>query len=364
MDVAMFQTPLQRPERRPRQVFDWAVRQAEDADQAGYTEYWIGEHATLNWESIPNPELVISASVQGTDKIKFGPGAHLLPYFHPASLAIQTAWTSQVLDGRYMLGVGAGAYPSDAALRGITDLSVNHEMMEESLKIMEMVWRCEPFHYEGKFWNAGYPGSETGEDAHSEWRDLSPYGGKMTIGMTALSERSPSVTYAGAHGYLPLSVYAGDAFLKQHWTDYEAAAREAGHQVDRSVHHVVRDVMVAETDEEARRYAIDGAMGHAWNEYLLPTYKRFGIMQGLLHDQSMDPDDVDLEYLAEHVWICGSVETVTEKFNAWMEDLGGFGTIIQYSHDYADDPDLWIQSMQLLAKEVAPRVKMPEPARS
>ena len=55
MDVAMFQTPFQRPERTARQVFDWAVRQAVDADQAGYKEYWIGEHATLNWESIPNP---------------------------------------------------------------------------------------------------------------------------------------------------------------------------------------------------------------------------------------------------------------------------------------------------------------------
>jgi alkanesulfonate monooxygenase SsuD/methylene tetrahydromethanopterin reductase-like flavin-dependent oxidoreductase (luciferase family) len=360
MHVAMFQTPLQRPERTPRQVFDWGVSQAIAADQAGYTEYWVGEHATLNWESIPNPELLISACVRETERIKFGPGAHLLPYFHPASLAIQVAWLSRVLEGRYMLGVGAGAYPSDAALRGFKDLSQNHPMMEEALEIMNLIWKNEPFYYEGKFWNAGYPEVEGG--AHGEWRDLSPYGGKIEIGMTALSEKSPSVAYAGAHGYTPLSVYAGDAFLKHHWTDYEAAATAAGLKVDRSIHHVVRDAFVAETDAEAKKWAIEGALGTAWKEYLLPTYKRFGILKGLLHHPDMNVDEIDLDYLAEHVWLVGSVDTVVEKFQRWFDDLGGFGTFIQYSHDYADNPGPWLESMELLAKEVAPRVQMPVPA--
>ncbi len=361
MDVAMFQTPFQRPERSAREVFEWAVAQAIEADQAGYTEYWVGEHATLNWESIPNPELVISACARETQRIKCGPGAHLLPYHHPATLAIQTAWMSRVLEGRYMLGVGAGAYPSDAALRGITDLSVNHPMMEEALEIMQMVWKCEPFHFEGKFWTAGYPEAEEGS-AHGEWRDLSPYGGTMQIGMTGLSERSPSIAYAGARGWYPLSVYAGDAFLKQHWSDYSAAAADAGLSPDRSVHHVVRDVLIADTDAEAKKLAVDGALGHAWEQYLLPTYKRFGILKGLLHDPDMNLDEIDLDYLAEHVWIVGSVDTVVEKFQAWQDHLGGFGTIIQYSHDYGDDPKPWVESMHLLAKEVAPRVKMPAPA--
>jgi alkanesulfonate monooxygenase SsuD/methylene tetrahydromethanopterin reductase-like flavin-dependent oxidoreductase (luciferase family) len=358
----MFQTPLQRPERTPRQVFDWAVRQAIEADQAGYSEYWVGEHATLNWESIPNPELVISACARETEKIKFGPGAHLLPYYHPATLAVQVAWLSRVLEGRYMLGVGAGAYPSDAALRGLTDLQLNHEMMEEALEIMNRIWECKPFHFEGKFWNAGYPELEGEGGTHGEWRDLSPHGGKVAIGMTGLSERSPSITYAGTHGYMPLSVFAGDAFLKQHWKDYEAAATAAGRTADRSVHHVLRDAFVAETDAKAKKLAIEGALGYAWSQYLLPTYKRFGILNGLLHDPNMDVEKVDLDYLAEHVWIVGSVDTVVEKFQAWIDDIGGFGTFLQYSHDYADNPEPWLESMRLLSQEVAPRVKMPAPA--
>ena len=44
------------------QVFDWAVRQAVHADRIGFSEYWVGEHGTLNWEGIPSPELVIAAA--------------------------------------------------------------------------------------------------------------------------------------------------------------------------------------------------------------------------------------------------------------------------------------------------------------
>jgi alkanesulfonate monooxygenase SsuD/methylene tetrahydromethanopterin reductase-like flavin-dependent oxidoreductase (luciferase family) len=367
MHVAMFQTPLQPPERSPRQVFDWAVEQAIAADQAGFTEYWVGEHATLNWESIPNPELVIAASVRETESIKFAPGAHLPPYYHPASLAVQVAWLSRVLEGRYMLGVGAGAYPSDAALRGMTDLSKNHEMLFEALDIMQMIWSAhEPFHFEGNFWSAGYPDAEVvksaekGEAAaHGAWRDLSPYEGKIEIGMTGLSERSPSIRMAGERGFVPMSVFAGNEFMRNHWRDYEAAASAAGRTVDRSIHHVLRDVFVGETDKQARKDAVEGGLGRAWREYLLPTYKRFGILKGMLHDPSIDMDDVDLDYLAEHIWISGSVDTVVEKLNTWQEEVGGFGTLAIYSHDYSANPQPWLQSMNLLSQEVVPRVKSP-----
>ena len=124
----------------------------------------------------------------------------------------------------------------------------------------------------------------------------------------------------------------------------------------------MRDVFVAETDAQAKKYAIEGALGHAWEEYLLPTYKRFGILHGMLKDPDMNPDEIDLEYLAEHVWLVGSVDTVVDKFQSWFEEIGGFGTIIQYSHDYADNPQPWVESMNLLAQEVAPRVKMPASA--
>lgn len=53
MKVGMFQTPFLPPEREPGEVFDWAVEQAVAADKAGFSEYWIGEHITLQWKPFP-----------------------------------------------------------------------------------------------------------------------------------------------------------------------------------------------------------------------------------------------------------------------------------------------------------------------
>lgn len=357
MKIGMFQTPFLRPERTPKQVFDWAVRQAVHADKIGFSEYWVGEHGTLDWESIPSPELVIAAAAAQTSRIKFGPLAHLLPYHHPATLAVQTAWLSQVLEGRYMLGVATGAYPTDAALRGITDMSKNHAMMLEAIDIMEKVWKGEEFQHEGQFWNAGYP---TVDPTHPP-RDLKPYGGKMQMAMTGLSAPSPSIGFAGTHGFIPASVYAGNAFLRSHFETYKTNMQAAGRESDRSAHRVVRDVIVADTDAEARKLAVEG-IGHAWMSYIKPTYERFGVLKGLLHDPDMDPSKVDADYLAEHVWITGSPETVRQKMEAWFDDLGGpFGTLLIYSHDYIDAPEAWEHSMDLLANEVAPKLdRVPE----
>lgn len=353
MQIGMFQTPFMIPGRSAAQVFDWAVRQAVVADEAGFSEYWVGEHGTLNWELIPSPELVIAAAASQTKRIILGPLAHLLPYHHPATLAIQTAWMSQVLQGRYMLGVATGAYPTDAALRGIKDMSKNHKMMIEAIDIMERVWKAEPFEFQGEFWNAGFPKS----DPAKPLRDVRPWGGKMQLAMTGLSAPSPSITFAGVHGFIPASVYAGNKFLRSHFDTYAEGAAAQGRAYDRSVHRVVRDVLVADTDEEARRLAINGPLGHAWMEYLKPTYERFGVLKGLLHDPSVDPADVDAEYLAEHVWIVGSPETVAAKFEKWFDELGGpFGTLLIYSHDYYDDPKPWEESMQRLVSEVVPKL--------
>ncbi|GAB3347601.1 LLM class flavin-dependent oxidoreductase [Amycolatopsis echigonensis] len=351
MKFAMFQTPFMRPARSPREVFDWAVTQAEECDRAGFTEYWIGEHATMTYESIPNPELVIAAAARGTENIKLCPGAHLLPYHHPGTLAVQVSWLTHVTQGRYILGIGAGAYPSDGAIRGLKDLSENHRMTVEALDIMQRVWKAEPFHFEGEYWKAGYPERADGH----EWRDIRPFGGKVDIAMAGLSPNSPTLKFAGRNGYLSLSVYAGEAAITNHWETYENAAREAGLSADRSDLHVVRDVLVADTDAEARKLAVEGGLGQAWLNYLLPVYKRFGLLQAMLPDH--DVNDVDVDTLLDHVWIVGSPDTVADKLGAICDRTGGWGTTMVYGHDYTENPEPWNRSLELLTSEVAPKLQ-------
>lgn len=353
MDIGMFQTPFLPPERTPSEVFDWAVAQAVTADKAGFSEYWIGEHATLNWEAIPSPELVIAAAARQTERIKLGPLAHLLPYYHPATLAAQSAWLSHILKGRYQMGVAPGAYPGDARMRGFKDLSKNHRMLTESVKIMEMIWKGDAFDYEGEFWNAGIP---AGDAAHPV-RDQKPWGGTMPMAMTGLSPNSPSIRYAGANGYSPCSVFSSNSALIDHFDIFAKAAAEAGRPGDRTKHRVVRDVFIADTDAEARKLALEGGMGRAWKEYLLPTYHAFGIAEAMVEGTNLSVSDVTLEFLADNFWLVGSPETVQEKLEAWLDKLGGgFGTLLLYSYDYIDNPTPWNESMRRLAQDIAPKL--------
>lgn len=357
--LAVFQTPYTPPERSARETFDWVVAQAAEADRLGFAEYWCGEHATLQWEGVPSPELVLAAAVRETEQIKLCPGAHLLPYHHPATLAVQVSWMTHVTQGRYILGIGAGAFPSDAALRGLKDLSANHRMVAESLEIMRKVWAAEPFEHRGEFWAAGYP--EPNEFHGSEGtllgpvRDLRPYGGHVEMGMSGLTMNSSSIRYAGANGLLPLSIFAGAAQLSNHWEVYASASAEAGQDADRAAHHVVMDCVVAETDEEARRLAVEGPMGQAWREYVLGGFKAFA--PGLLADV-MDRDAASaVEYLADHVWMVGSPDTVVEKFRALADEAGGpWGTTMVFGYDYSEAPAAWNRSLELLATEVGPRL--------
>ena len=137
MESGLIHIPYMRPERSSRETFDWALANAREADKAGFTEFMVAEHATQKWECIPTPELVIAAAAVQTERIKFAPMAHLLPHHHPAGLAIQVGWLSQILEGRYFLGIGAGAYPQASLLHGIEDLSTNPARVRESLEIME-----------------------------------------------------------------------------------------------------------------------------------------------------------------------------------------------------------------------------------
>ena len=364
MKIGLIHIPYVSPSRTHRQTFEWSIRLAVEADQAGVAEMMVTEHATEAWEPIPNPEMIISAAALQTERIKFAPMAHLLPYHNPASLAIQVGWLSRILEGRYFLGLGAGAYRNDGLVRGHKDLSENHLMMQEALDIMQRIWKREPFTFEGKYFKAGFPqqgAPANPEDEDHLIADFAPWGGHVDIAVTGLSVNSSSMKIAGASGYIPVSVYSGAANLKAHWQTYKAAAEANGLVPDQRLHHVSHDVVIADTDREAKDLAINGGLGLSWERYLLPLFKRTRPerLQGFVDDvPGATLTDVDLEWLAEHVWIVGSPETVLEKMEALFEESGGWGTLQLQTHDYMDDPAPWLESMRRLVAEVAPKLEL------
>lgn len=144
-----------------------------------------------------------------------------------------------------------------------------------------------------------------------------------------------------------------------HWAMYQEGALSKGHTPDRGRFRMCRDIGVADTDKEAKRLAMEGGLGHCWEKYLVPVNKTFNILNGYVEDSGtgIDASEIDMDFIAEHVWICGSPETVTEKLQKMNDDMGGIGEIVMNTHDYIDDPKPWIESMHRIAKEVVPSIR-------
>ena len=171
---------------------------------------------------------------------------------------------------------------------------------------------------------------------------------------------------AGEKGYLPvsLSVSPDASMTAKHWDAVLEGAARSGRTPDRAEWRIIRDVYVAPTDEEARELAINGIMGRCWREFLLPIYLGLGLGPFLKTDPSMSDDEIDLEYLADNLWLVGSAETVARKVMDLQDATGGFGVLVTISYDPRDELAAWERSQRMLVEDVLPRVNARADSRS
>ncbi|WP_166904056.1 LLM class flavin-dependent oxidoreductase [Mycobacterium sp. DL440] len=335
--------------KRPaKDVIDWDLQVVEWADRYGLDEAFFAEHFTVGAEPSPAPDAMIAAASQRTSRIRLGAGAHLLPYHNPIALAHRIMWLDHMTGGRYIAGMAPGAYPSDAQM--FSTGKNNNEMMIEALDIIESIWtKPAPFTIAGKYWSVDMPDY----DPELKGPHLRPLQDPHPpIAMTGMQPKSPTLALAGERGYLPMSQQLGNETLRQQWATYDEAARAAGHQTTRSDWRIFRDFFVADTDEQARDAVINGAAGKTWEAILLPVFKKMNLLPMLAGD--MDPEKVDLDWLADNFWLVGSPATVREKVREFNKECGGTGTIISFTYDYSDTPELYERNFELMGKEVMP----------
>ena len=91
-------------------------------------------------------------------------------------------------------------------------------------------------------------------------------------------------------------------------------------------------------------------------EYFLPLLKAFGFEEFLAAPDAPPDSAIDVDYCAQHNWFVGSPETVAAKIEKVYSEVGGFGHLLLFCFDYADQPSVWQRSMELLAREVMPQL--------
>ncbi len=353
MKVSLFDVPYtldyEHGRRTPKEIIDWGLRVTVWADKYGFSDAFYAEHYTIGREPSPAPDLMIAAASQLTTKIRLGAAAHLLPYHNPVSLAHRLMWLDHMTGGRYVAGIAAGAFPTDAQLFGTKGQNAN--MTREALEIILEIWtRRGPFKYHGTFWSIDMPGySDAWQGPH-----LTPLQRPHPpIALVGAQATSPSLMQAGQHGYLPISQQLSTETMCRHWETYSAGAKAANRIPRRSEWTITRNFFIADTDSEAMDRVVNGEMGRVWRDHVLQTLKELKLMPLLA---PIPADQVTVEYLANEFWIVGSPETAVAKLTALQRETGGFGTLMGMVYDYSDQPEAYRRSLELMGTVVAPKV--------
>ena len=339
---------------------DWRQSLREDreafilADQLGFTEGYVGEHATDPEENITSSALFLATLVDATRQMKLGTGTLNMPNHHPATVAGHIAMLDHLLDGRFILGISPGALPSDAELFGNMDMA-RPAMFLEAINQLLTLWTTEPpYRIKGEYW------SLTAERTYIAETGMGTVPKPLQrphppIVVTAVAPFSQGITEAAARGWDPISAnFLLPQWVKSHWGKYVEGCARANRHADTANWRVAKTVFVADDDNVAKAYAT-GSDGPYYYYYrsLFNKLKRRGALGVFKTDPKMPDDAVTLEQVIDKLVIHGSPAKVADGLHALKQETGEFGTLLYAGVDWTD-PALARKSMTLMAEKVLP----------
>lgn len=129
-----------------------AVELARLAEASGWQGFFV-------WEGIwaTDPWATLGAAAMVTERIKLGTMLTPVPRRRPWELAGQTMTVDRLSGGRVILSAGLGVSEAEPRFWIFEeDPGRKHraELLDESLELMQQLWRAEPFEFEGQHYRA------------------------------------------------------------------------------------------------------------------------------------------------------------------------------------------------------------------
>ena len=366
MRLGVFMMPLHPPGRAMHEYLAEDTEKTILLDTLGYDELWVGEHFTAETEPYPAPLMFMASLLPRTSRIKFATGVVSAPNRHPAHVAAEAAQFDHMSRGRFILGVGTGSLPTDSELFGVdADAAEKARMLIEHIDMIERIWaQGPPYDLKGEFWHVKVKDSLFLDIGFGVMPKpfQSP---RPPICIPSATPNSRSAYVCGQRGWGPISsaMLSAEA-LAQHWRNYRQGCLDAGRQVDPQNWRVVRSVLVAATDEEARARAFSPDSAH--RNFFGHFFKIFGRnkMLGVLRSHAgMAESEITVDTIMESRLIYGSPKTVAAKLADLSEQVGPFGTLLVSGMHWSGPNAAWDrESLTRLTHEVIPLLGKGAPA--
>ena len=323
------------------ELFDKRLEYVAAADAAGFYCYHVAEHHATPLNMVPVPGVYLGAVANATRNIRLGPLVYLLPLYSPLRLIEEIAILDHLCHGRLDVGVGRGVSPFELNFHNV-DSETSREVFLEALDAVIYGLTHEMLDHKGKHFNYA--------DVPMELRPLQ----QPHPPIWYPSSNAESAKFVGEGGYNFVTLGAVDdarkcidAYKEGYATRGTALVPSpdfAGVPAIGTSRHVV----IADTDEEAKRIARPAydtwykSLMKLWGENKVPGP---GCARGVLSDLAIARE--------KGSDIVGSPATVRAEIERQIAETGinymicgfYFGTI---AHEDA------MRSMTLFAEEVMP----------
>jgi alkanesulfonate monooxygenase SsuD/methylene tetrahydromethanopterin reductase-like flavin-dependent oxidoreductase (luciferase family) len=340
-----FLFPESRDPDRDVDVIHESLEEARLCDALGYDVVWLAEHHFDGNCAYVDPVTFASAIVAVTKRIKVGFAVAQVSLHHPTRLAEQMSLLDNLSRGRVIVGLGRGTAYNIYEYQGYgIDPEEALERYEEAEGIMLKAWTSpEGFRHDGRFWTLNVPRLRP-----KPFTQPHPY-----VIRAASSEHG--AMHLARRGVPFLMNVQNMPTTAQRLALYRETMVGAGFDavhVARCMDEswVWRNIVVAETDEEARRIALPAF--EAMQEQRKKLREKIYAEQGIV----MKPDTNVLGRTApENSLIYGSVGTIAERM-AEIEATGVGGVILSFRLGPMPTEQSQ-QSIRLFAEQVAPRFR-------
>jgi alkanesulfonate monooxygenase SsuD/methylene tetrahydromethanopterin reductase-like flavin-dependent oxidoreductase (luciferase family) len=246
MRFGTFSYNQRRPWASEKQAFDELLEQIELTEKLNFNEAWFAEHHHSDYGMLASPNLMIAALARRTERLRFGNLVSVLPLYDPMRLAEECAMLDILTGGRLNIGLGRGVPKDDMKHR--LDRETAQARFEEGIEILLRAWTGDTFSYTGKAW--GY------EEISCRPQPLQKPHPPIYYGAT--SPDSPAmVARRGWNLALSRQPLANCAKAIE---KYRAELANLGHVNGTDDAIMVRDIYVADSDDQARREAVPEIM--------------------------------------------------------------------------------------------------------
>jgi limonene 1,2-monooxygenase len=335
MKFSFFMMPLHQPTENPALAFDRDIALIHYADQLDFDEFFIGEHHSGGWETMPAPEMALAKAAAHAQRIRLGTSVISLPFHHPFHVAERMAFLDHLTRGRAILGVGPCNLITDKKLFGMSNENL-YAMLSESVDIIvRLLESSNPIDYDGRFWKF--------KQMRLQLRSYQQPRLPLAI---ASSGNPASLEIAGKHGMLLLSPAGKNRKHAEQWRAVETAALSNGATISRDNWRLATCVYLAESREKAWAEVEEGIRRDMEYFFAIGLKAPYESYPGQPASEITPRSGAD-----RRDWIIGTPDDAIAQIERMQAETGGFGGLLLTTHEWTGSEKLR-KSLELFARYV------------